>query len=1236
MNFIPSYKNSFRILKGGKISLVVSSFLASTTLTFAAPSGGVVTSGSANISQNGKVTDITQSTQKASINWNKFNIASDETVNFKQPNSSSITLNRVVGNEKSIINGALNANGQVWIINSNGVLFGKGASINTSGLLATTKDISDADFQAGNYKFTGNSNESVINLGTIDVVNGGSVILAANEVKNEGTIKAIRGKIHLAGADEYTVNLNGNSLVNLIVNKGVLDALVKNSGTIIANGGEVYLTTNAVNELLKGVVNNTGVIEANSLAGITGHVELFAHGGTANIDGSIIAKDGFVETSGKEFTFNDAKIEAGEWLIDPVNVTIDDSLATAIETQLNNNGDVTIKTETSSSTVDTSNNENGTDGNIYVNSEITWNTAQKLTLDAYNDIFINKSITATNAAGQVALYYGQGAVENANTADYYVKAPINLKAGDNFITKLGSNGNAITWTVVTDAATLRSTIDADKTKNYALGANIDLSTVSATNNWNPIGTNSDQFSGKFDGLGHTISNLHINNSSKDYIGLFGSTSTTSLIKNLHLTNVDLEGKNFVGGLIGYGRGDVSNVSVQGKVKGNDYVGGLIGYGRGDVSNVSVQGKVKGINNVGGVLGTSNSGDYDQFNSLQHLISSVNVTGVGYSVGGLIGSLGISNLSSSYSVGSVKGDSKVGGLVGSANSASSTKSTNIKKSYATGSVSGTSEVGGLVGNLSNAKLENSYSSNSVTGTSRTGGLIGHGSSTDITNSFYDEETNTAVMVDSVLGKTKAEILTAFTGKTGWSVGGGAAVAGYEIALLPYLTSVTKDADKSGVTTLFAGGMGVDGDAYTITNWNQLQNINNANILTKGNFFSLLNDLGATTTGYTIQVKNGATLANDGKGWNPIGYFKSYSDQSLFAGNFDGLGHTVKDLFINRPDDQFNGLFGYIDNSTIKNIGVVNANIQSNNIFGGVLAGGVLNSTIENAYSTGILNISVDDNYWGTAAGGLVGILNNSTINNSYSTVKTTGISKTGGLVGYLSNSSTINNSYATGEVTGTGNNIGGLVGSNTSSSVTNSFWDTQTSGQATSAVGVGKTTAQMQDKSTFDGWDIQEDSTIAKGTPFLAWQKSGNGYTKTWVIGTKGATPPTPNPVDPKPQDTNKGVERIVRSIANQTATTVNLPNMETSTTPNNSGRNTNISFSQGENQMLVSRPIEGQATKRVSLSEARQMQIQNGGSSEEVIVPLSNSSIIQLIDGGVNLPSGVEQEFYLADAKEEK
>ncbi|QNM91472.1 beta strand repeat-containing protein [Aliarcobacter cryaerophilus] len=458
MNFIPNYKNSFRILKGGKISLVVSSFLAGTTLSFAAPSGGVVTSGDANISQAGKVTNISQSTQKASINWNKFDIASDETVNFKQPNSSSITLNRVVGNEKSIINGALNANGQVWIINSNGVLFGKGASINTSGLLATTKDISDADFQAGNYNFKGNSKESVINLGTIDVINSGSVILAANEVRNEGTIKAIRGKIHLAGADEYTVNLNGNSLVNLTVNKGVLDSLVKNSGTIISNGGEVYLTTNAVNDLLKGVVNNTGVIEANSLAGITGYVELFAHGGEVQVGGKLEAKEGFIETSGRDFSIDkDAKIETAEWLIDPVDITINDTLAGAIATQLGS-GNVTIETG-AANTPDTSGNEILNYGDIFVASNINYTGTNEstLTLKAYrNIVFANEygtygtngtngtqpsqkgSISSNNAALNVVLW--SRADDAATEANLYRKGSVWVPVG----ASIQTNGGDIT------------------------------------------------------------------------------------------------------------------------------------------------------------------------------------------------------------------------------------------------------------------------------------------------------------------------------------------------------------------------------------------------------------------------------------------------------------------------------------------------------------------------------------------------------------------------------------------------------------------------------------------------------------------------------------------------------------------------------------------------------------------------------------------------------------------------
>ena len=159
------YSSRFRILKGGKISLVVSAILGTAIIASANPIEGTVTSGNATISSSGNVTNINQSTNKATINWNNFSIASNETVNFNQPSTSSITLNRVVGNEKSVIDGALNANGQVWLLNSNGILFNSNAKINTSGLLATTAQLSDKDFNAGNYNFKTSSSNPVINFG---------------------------------------------------------------------------------------------------------------------------------------------------------------------------------------------------------------------------------------------------------------------------------------------------------------------------------------------------------------------------------------------------------------------------------------------------------------------------------------------------------------------------------------------------------------------------------------------------------------------------------------------------------------------------------------------------------------------------------------------------------------------------------------------------------------------------------------------------------------------------------------------------------------------------------------------------------------------------------------------------------------------------------------------------------------------------------------------------------------
>ncbi|MDD3598297.1 filamentous hemagglutinin N-terminal domain-containing protein [Sulfuricurvum sp.] len=127
------YRNRFKIASKGRVLLMVSAMASCVSLSYAAPTGGVVSSGSATINTSGMNTTINQSTQKAIINWQDFSIGKNETVDFKQPNASAITLNRVVGSNKSILEGTLNANGKVYLVNQNGVLISKGAKVSVYG-----------------------------------------------------------------------------------------------------------------------------------------------------------------------------------------------------------------------------------------------------------------------------------------------------------------------------------------------------------------------------------------------------------------------------------------------------------------------------------------------------------------------------------------------------------------------------------------------------------------------------------------------------------------------------------------------------------------------------------------------------------------------------------------------------------------------------------------------------------------------------------------------------------------------------------------------------------------------------------------------------------------------------------------------------------------------------------------------------------------------------------------------
>src|SRR6185312_10859638 len=196
-----------------------------------------------------------------------------------------------------------------------GVLFGHGAQVNVGGLLATTSDITDEDFKKGRYRFakpSSDNNAAVVNQGTIVAAKGGSVVLSASQVSNEGVIQADLGTVVLGGARTFTVDLDGDNLIRYQVGTPVAEtpkngdgtaapALVSNSGTISANGGSVLITARAARNIENNVINNTGVVEANSVSTRNGEI-IFDAGpdGTVNAGGSITASGrGTGETGGK-------------------------------------------------------------------------------------------------------------------------------------------------------------------------------------------------------------------------------------------------------------------------------------------------------------------------------------------------------------------------------------------------------------------------------------------------------------------------------------------------------------------------------------------------------------------------------------------------------------------------------------------------------------------------------------------------------------------------------------------------------------------------------------------------------------------------------------------------------------------------------------------------------------------------------------------------------------------------
>ncbi|EFN4093963.1 filamentous hemagglutinin N-terminal domain-containing protein, partial [Escherichia coli] len=275
---VEGVKASRRGVRAMALSLLSGMIMMANPVTAAnLPTGGQIVAGSGSIqTPSGNQMNIHQNSQNMVANWNSFDIGKGNTVQFYQPNSSAVALNRVVGGGESKIMGNLKANGQVFLVNPNGVLFGKDASVSTSGFVASTRDIKNDDFMNRRYTFSGGqkAGAEIVNQGALTTNAGGYIVLAADKVSNSGTIRTPGGKTVLAAGERVTLQLDNGGLTSVQVSGDVVNALVENRGLISARDGQVYLTAFGRDMLMNTVLNVSGVVEAGGMHRQDGNIVL--------------------------------------------------------------------------------------------------------------------------------------------------------------------------------------------------------------------------------------------------------------------------------------------------------------------------------------------------------------------------------------------------------------------------------------------------------------------------------------------------------------------------------------------------------------------------------------------------------------------------------------------------------------------------------------------------------------------------------------------------------------------------------------------------------------------------------------------------------------------------------------------------------------------------------------------------------------------------------------------------
>ncbi|MDQ5986744.1 MAG: hypothetical protein CSYNP_02477 [Syntrophus sp. SKADARSKE-3] len=725
------------------------------------PTGGTITQGMGGIAQSGSKMTVTQTTQKMVANWQSFSIGSNAWVDFRQPNSSAIVLNRVLGSDPSSIFGRLTANGQVFLINPNGILFGQGSSVNTGGLVASTMSISDGDFMSGKYQFTkSGAAGSIVNQGQLTAADGGYIALLSPEIRNEGIVTAKLGTVALAAGNKVTLDFAGDGFIKMAVDETVVNAQINNRGFIKADGGQVMMTARAADSLMNTVINNEGVIEAKSVVDKNGEIYLTgSENGVVNVSGR-------VDASGRENGQKGGTVKVlGALVALTGNAGIDVSgdagggtaliggnyqgkgpeqsaKATAVGKDVKINADA-INTGNGGKVIVWSDDKTNFEGTISAKGGLQGGDGGFVEASGHKLTIGNTAFVDTRAL------LGRSGKWLLDPQDFTIAASGgdmtgaalsgNLRGGN--VTILSSSGktsgsgdinvnDAVSWSANTLTLTaahdinINSVMTAKGTSALVMNAaTANGSDVIMPGGNIKVGFNSDgTFMGRVDffqadGVTPRSGAGFLTINTKGYTAINALSDlqnmNSSLAGNYALVaNVDASATSGWNG--GAGFMPIGNNKTY-------FTGGFDGLGH-TITGLYIN---RPITTVVGLFGYVANGS-----TIRNVgLVNMNITGQ-KNVGGLVG-WSNGSISNSYSTGAVTGSGSVGGLVGwndgdlggwGRESLLEFTLQGIHNSYSTGTITGGGDAGGLVG-WNRGIISNSYSTGAVTGGDSVGGLVG---------------------------------------------------------------------------------------------------------------------------------------------------------------------------------------------------------------------------------------------------------------------------------------------------------------------------------------------------------------------------------------------------------------------------------------------------------------------------------------------------------------------------------